>query len=66
MKFKKNSNLKQPCLQTAISKPHGNCKPKIYNRYTYKENTRVNLVITRKRTKEEGKKKDLQKQIQNN
>ena len=64
MKFKKkNSNLKQPCLQiqTAISKPHGNCKPKIYNRYTYKENTRVNLVITREENKRGREEKRLTK-----
>ena len=25
------------CVYSAIQKPHGNCKPKIYNRYTYKK-----------------------------
>ena len=24
-------------IQTAISKPHGNCKPKHYKRYTHKK-----------------------------
>ena len=24
-------------IQTAVSKPHGNCKPKIHNRYTHKK-----------------------------
>ena len=49
-------------------KPHGNCKPKIYNRYTHTKrksnsNTALQIVIKsqEKRTKEEGKKKDLQK-----
>ena len=45
-------------IQTAISKPHGNCKLKIYNRYThtkkkkeYKHNTKVSHRITREENK---------------
>ena len=30
-----DSNLKQSCLHTAISKSHGNCKPKIHSRHTH-------------------------------
>ena len=48
-------------------------KPKIYNRYTHTKrkrnpNTTLKTVIIsqEKRTKEEGKKKDLQKQSENN
>ena len=32
-----DSNLKQSCLYTAISKSHGKCKPKIYSRCTHKK-----------------------------
>ena len=56
-----------------MSKRHGNRKPKICNRYKHKKrirnpNTTLKLVIKsqEKRTKEEGKKKNLQKLIENN
>ena len=54
----KNSNLKQPCLQiqTAISKPHGNCKPKIYDRYTHTENKSKFSHHKRREQKRKGKK----------
>ena len=42
---------------TAISKPHGNCKLKICIRYTHTHTKRIN----HKKTKAEGKKKDLKK-----
>ena len=56
-----------------ISKPHGNHKAKIYNRYTYKKrkrdpNTTLKLVIKsqEKRAKEEGEKMAYKKTVQNN
>ena len=60
-------------IETAIPKPHDNHKPKIYNRYTHKKrkrnpNATLRIIIKsqEKRTKEEGKKKDIQKQTPNN
>ena len=59
-------------IQTSISKPHDNHNLKIYNRYIQRKekesNTKLKLVIRlqKNRTKEEGKKKGIQKQIQNN
>ena len=52
-------------IQTAISKLHGNHKPKTYNRYTHKKEKAIQTQHERqtsnhKRTEEEGKKKDLQ------
>ena len=39
----KDQELKKNILyiQTPISKLHGNCKPEIYNRYTYKEKIHI-------------------------
>ena len=55
----------QQLIEMAISKPHSNHKPKIYNRYTNEKmqtNTTLRIVIKspEKRTKEEEKKKDIQ------
>ena len=69
-----NHQWKIVCLYVdCYTKPHGKHKPKIYSKYTYENekrnpNTTLKVVIKSqdKRTKEEGKKKDLQKQIQNN
>jgi len=63
--------------ETAVSKPHGNHKTKICNRYTHTpthtptpipiHNSNPNIALKiaikpqEKRTKEEGKKKDLQR-----
>ena len=57
-------------IQTLVSKLYGNCTLKIYkDTHTQKRksnpNTTVKLVIkSQNRAREEGKKKDLQKQIQ--
>ena len=32
--------------ETAQGKPYGNCKPKIYNRYTYKIEKRIKRIQT--------------------
>ena len=58
-------------MQTAIQKPQGNHKPKIYTIYTHtkkesKHNTKDSHQITREQKKKWKKEKDIQKQIQNN
>ena len=75
MRKKETSNLKQPeHKESAISKPHGNSKPKNYNRYTHThtnthtyththtsnpKTTLKTVIKPQKRTKDKGKKKDL-------
>ena len=54
----------------AIQKSHGNCKPKIYNRYAHKKrktypSITLNIVIKSQENKTRKGGKDLQKQIQN-
>ena len=54
-------------LQTAISKPHGNTKPKKYSKYTQKEKqSKLNTMYGHQIKTEQNKTKDLQKQMQNN
>ena len=53
----KEQQLKQPYL-TAISKPHGNWKMKIYNTYTPKGNINAHKLIM---TKEENRKEKVEK-----
>ena len=52
--------------ETAILKLHGNCKPKVYNRYTHNKGggiqTQHRRVIKSLSIKEEGRQKDPQKQ----
>ena len=50
-------------IYTPISKPNGNHKPKIYNRYTEKKKSKPNTILLtvikskEEKTKVEGKKK---------
>ena len=77
----RDQQLKQLCIyvsvcvcvcverETAISKPHGNHKPKNYKRYIYKKeknpSTTLNTVIKSEEKKRRKKKMTLQNQIQN-
>ena len=55
---------------TTIAKSHGCCKPKIYiGKHKQEKESKGNTKVIKsqeKRTKEEGKKKYQQKQMQNN